>query len=454
MSITARRAPDLGADTMPSLRTLAGPKEKFDQSSDLLEWLEGEFSRHGDIFDAKAYGMDICATRNPEHVQHVFRKNWTNYKRGLAVKRIAMLMGRGLVVSEGQLWKTQRKLIQPTLHRNAVEQIVSVVTAANAELLTAWMDAAARGRTVNATLDISRMVLKSVLMAIFGDDYDAAAPHFAILADETARDLEFAHAFLPLRAVVAQIAGQRKAHAGMAPDILGMLMAAHDMHGVPAMSERQLVSEVITLVVAGHETTAITLNWVWYLLSQHPDAEAELHRELDLLDSRPPTVSDFPRAPFTRQIIEEALRLYPPLWLITRRAITDDRFGDHAVAAGTEIYISPYFVQRNPALWTDPERFDPWRFSPARSGDRPELAMLAFGAGPRNCVGEVFARIEMQLHVMMIAGRLRLHHPGGAPPKLHAAVNLRNAADFIMTPQARLAPAQHDIAGVGRWPRH
>ena len=215
LTITDRLALDFGIRETTSLRPLPGPKQSYDQSDDLLEWLEEQFRRYGDIFGAMAYGMKICATRDPQHVQHVFRKNWTNYKRGLAVKRIAMLMGRGLVVSDGRLWKTQRKLIQPALHGNAVDQIISVVTAANAELLAAWTEAAAQGRTVNCTLDISHMVLKSVLMAIFGDDYHTAAPHFTILSDETARDLEFAHSFRPLRSVVAKIASQRRVRAGM-----------------------------------------------------------------------------------------------------------------------------------------------------------------------------------------------------------------------------------------------
>jgi cytochrome P450 len=417
------------------------PAEAFDPGRDMLEWMAEQFGRHGDVFFAKAFGVDVCATNRPDHVQHVLRKNWRNYRKGFAIKRIAMLLGKGLMVSEGELWKTQRKLIQPAFHGAAIARIAGVVQDANERLLAAWADAARAGRGVNITHDISHLVLECVLLAIFGDDYERAAAAFAILSDEAARDLGFAQAFQPLRKVVAEIAERRRARGAIASDILGMLLAARDASGRPAMSDTQLVSEVITMVVAGHETTAITLGWVWFLLSQNPDVEARAHRELDGGGEA-----------FASQVIEEAMRLYPPGWLMTRRAIADDWLGEHRIRAGTEIYIAPYFIQRSPALWTDPQRFDPDRFSPERAAGRPELAMLPFSAGPRNCIGEAFARMEMQIHVTTVARRLRLVGPRQAPPPLSAGVNLRSTADFIMAPQLRspaaLGSEPHGVAAA------
>jgi cytochrome P450 len=181
---------------------------------------------------------------------------------------------------------------------------------------------------------------------------------------------------------------------------------------------------------------------MWYLLSQNADVVERLETEVDQLpEGDEPTLGDLARYSYARQVIEESLRLYPAGWLMTRRALKDDRFGEYFVPAGTEIYISPYFMQRHPGLWDDPDRFDPDRFSPERSQNRPELAMLPFSAGPRNCVGELFARFEMQIHLMTVAKRLRLHYAGDVPPELDVGVNLRGNHDFIMIPELRvLAP--------------
>jgi cytochrome P450 len=423
------------------------PRETFDPSGDILAWMGEQFGRHGDIFFARAFGTEMCAVNTAEHAQHVLRKNWRNYRKGFAIKRIAMLLGKGLMVSEGELWKTQRKVIQPAFHGAAVRQFADVIAEANDELRVRWVEAAAHGRTVNLTRDISHMVLKSTLLTIFGDDYATAAAPFAILSDEAARDLEFAQAFVPLRNVVAQIIGLRRSRGAVAPDILGLMMSALDPDGGAAMSDGQLISEVMTLVVAGHETTAITLAWAWWLLSQSPAVEQRLHQELDLPGAaQGPAGRD--RFPFTRQVIEETMRLYPPGWLMTRRAICDDQLGDHHIRAGTEVYISPYFLQRNPAYWADPERFDPDRFSVERSADRPELAMLPFSAGPRNCVGETLARVEMQTHLTTIASHLRLRCCSHEQPQLSPGVNLRSKTDLIATPMLRIPRGASAVSGL------
>jgi cytochrome P450 len=214
-----------------------------------------------------------------------------------------------------------------------------------------------------------------------------------------------------------------------------MLMGAGDQKTGEAMPDRQLVNEIRTLIVAGHETTASTLNWIWYLLSQHLEVEDKLSRELNhLIGNKFPDLDDLPKFTYTRQVIEEALRLYPSGWLLTRRALKDDQLGDYLVPAGTEVYISPYFIQRHPDLWRDPARFDPDRFAPDRSHERHPLAMLPFSTGPRNCIGEFFARTEMQIHLMMIASRLRMRSVGKNSPELEAGVNLRSKSDFIMKP--------------------
>ena len=194
----------------------------------------------------------------------------------------------------------------------------------------------------------------------------------------------------------------------------------------------------MTLVVAGHETTASVLNWTWYLLARHPSVEEKLSAELaGCSEEKLPGVDELSRFTYTRQILEEAMRLYPPGWLLTRKALKDDRLGDYFVPAGTEIYISPYLIQRNPSLWDEPGRFVPERFAAELTRQRPPLAMLPFSVGPRNCIGDLFARIEMQIHLMLIARRLRLHYAAPEAPSMVAGVNLLSRHDLIMTAELK-----------------
>jgi cytochrome P450 len=420
-----------------STRIPPGPVDKYDATQDLLVWMSEQFKRYGDIYKASAYGTSIYVISAPEYAEHVLLKNWQNYRKGQAIKRIALLLGNGIMVSEGDFWVRQRRMLQPAFHRKVVSELTGVIQTANTALLKKWGHAAQQRTSVNVTHDISLMVLEVVLISLFGSDYPQVAPHFNILSEEPARNVQFAQSFGLLGKLVIQVADQRRQENRIATDILGMLMQARDRNG-EAMSDRQLAREMMTLVVAGHETTASVLNWIWYLLSQHPAVDDKLAAELSNLPEHGfPEIDELPKFIYTRQVIEEAMRLYPPGWLMTRKAVKDDQLGDYFVPAGTEIYIAPYLIQRHPALWEDPDRFDPERFGPDQSQGRHPLAMLPFSAGPRNCIGEFFARIEMQIHLMVIARRLRLRYTETTPPELDAGVNLRSRYDFMMTPELR-----------------
>ena len=415
-----------------------GPAEKYSPTQELLSWMGDQFKRFGNTYKASIYGTNVYVVRDPQDAQHVLRDNWQNYAKGQAIKRVALLLGNGLMVSEGEFWKTQRRMIQPAFHRRAIGALTTVITTSNVALLRRWEQAAHEKVSVNVTRDVSSMALEVVLISIFGADYEQVAPHFNILSEESVRNLQFAQAFRSLGKIVLQLAAQRRKEKVTSTDILGMLMEARDQKSGQAMPDRQLVNEIMTLIVAGHETTASTLNWTWYLLSQHPEVEKKLSSELNkLLGSEFPDLDDLPKFAYTRQVIDEALRLYPAGWLMTRKALKDDQLGDYFVPAGTEIYISPYFIQRHPDLWEDPDRFNPDRFGPDHSQDRHPLAMLPFSAGPRNCIGELFARVEMQIHLMTIARQLRLRFVERKPPELDVGVNLRSKHDFIMDPELK-----------------
>ncbi|MGA2564123.1 MAG: cytochrome P450 [Steroidobacteraceae bacterium] len=425
-----------------------GPADQYNTSDDLLRWMGEQFERFGDIFRASIYGANVYAINTPKYAEHVLLNAWRNYPKGQAIKRIGLLLGNGLMVSKGALWKRQRRLIQPAFSRTALDGLSSIIVSSNVRLLARWEAAALANSVVNVTRDISAMILEIVLLTIFGDDFSEVAPVFKVVTEEVSRDMEFAHVFSGLGKTIIDVANKRQREKRVAGDFLGVLMQARDRETGEGMTNAQLAKEIMTLIVAGHETTASALNWTWYLLSHSPLVENRLTNELrSPPNGDAPISSNWQNFAYCRQIIEEALRLYPPGWLMTRRAINDDQLGEYFVPAGTEIYISPYFIQRNPRLWEAPDEFNPERFEELRSTPRDELAMLPFSVGPRNCIGEYLARMEMQLHLIIVASRLRMQHVDNQAPKLIAGVNLLSAQDFIMRPHLRTTPSK-DSSGV------
>jgi cytochrome P450 len=435
MSISDRRIPP-------------GPTERFDSSDDLLQWIVAHHQQYGDIYRASVYGSNVYVISAPEYFEHVLLRNWQNYARkGQMVKRISLLLGNGLIASNGEFWVNQRRMIQPAFSRKSVSALMPIVIDANSELLVKWKRAALGNSSVNVTRDVSDLVLKITLQSIFGEDYEAVAPFFNVLAEESARDLQFAQAFQPLGKEILKIAERRRQKSTPGADILGALLQARDRDRGQPMSDVQLAKEAKTLIVAGHETTSTALNWVWYLLSKYPSVEAKLARELaGLRGAKIPTLDSLRKISYCCNVIEEALRLYPPAWLVTRHALKDDRLGDFFVPAGTEIYISPYLIQRNPGFWEEPAEFDPDRFEAESSPDRPRLSTCPFGAGPRNCIGELLARTEMQIHLVTMVPELRFRNDESRPPELVAGMNLLSKHDFMMTPELRPVAAAPTIA--------
>lgn len=422
--------------TTTTLRVPPGPAEKFSAADDLFVWMNENFARHGDIYRASVFGGEIYVVSNIEYCEHILRRNWRNYARsGQVVKRISLLLGNGLISSNGAFWQQQRRMMQPAFSETSVARFLGIIKTINMELLDRWKRAASRNETVNVTHDTSTMTLEITLTSIFGDDYARVSPHFSILADVAARNLEFARTFQPLAKIIRDIAARRRADGDTGGDLLGRLMQARDREHGQAMPDAQLAREVMTLIVAGHETTAGLLNWMWYLLATQPAAYARLSDEFNRLPWR--DIDDLvalKQYKYARWVIDEVLRLYPPLWLMTRRALRDDRLGDYFVPAGTEIYISPYLIQRNPQLWEAPDQFDPDRMNPQGARHRHELALCPFGAGPRNCIGESFARVEIQIHLMLFARELRLAHNETRQPELATGMNLLSKNDLIMKP--------------------
>jgi cytochrome P450 len=419
-------------------RIPSGPPIPYNPQDDLFTWMTANFFKYGDIYKASIYRNNVYVVSAPDFCERILRLNWRNYERkGLVVQRISIALGNCLITSNGEFWVSQRRMVQTAFTRDAVLSLGHLIGRLNLDVIEKWKKAASHRENVNVTQDISRLVLKVTLLSIFGDDYETLAPQFDSFVETSLRDFKFAQDVNTLRQLVLQVLTERRRRQCPAADILAKLMQARNRDTNALMSDPQLVREVLTLVVAGHETTASLLNWLWYLIAAHPDVESGLIDEFTRLPwDTIPAAETLPNYVYARQVIDEALRLYPPLWLMTRRAVADDRLGEFFVPAGTEIYISPYLIQHNPSLWEAPEEFAPGRMSREKRPER-ELAFCPFGGGPRNCIGEFFARLEIQLHLMMVLRELRLRQDAAQRPEITTGINLLNKHDFIMAPEVR-----------------
>jgi len=403
------------------------------------------FARHGDTYRVfvPARRSYTYVIHHPDDVKRVLVGNHRNYTKGLGLDRVRILLGKGIMTSEGELWKRQRYMMQPLFHRRVITGFAQLIGAANDRCIARWEALAQRGELVNLTDEMSELTLEMVLRSIFGRDLDRLTQQlggnpFAVVSKEQSRDLQFAYKFRSLTKLVAQLIERRRAPSAEEHfDYLAMLMSARDKETGAPMSERELIDEVMTLIVAGHETTASGLNWTWYLLAQHPEVEARLHAELDAApELAAPSLAEMEALGYASQVVNEALRLYPPGWLLSRRTVAADVLGGFAVPPGTNVLLPLYLLHRHPRFWKEPDRFWPERFAPEHEAERPRFAYMPFAAGPRHCIGETFALYEMLMHLYKVARRYRLEYVPDKPLELEAQINLRTRYPLHM----RLVP--------------
>lgn len=423
----------------------AEPPFDIGSTDDSLERMAGLFARHGDTYRVRApgRGRETVVIHAAEDVRRVLVTNRRNYVKGVGFDRVRILLGDGLITSDGDLWARQRAMMQPMFHRRVLAQFAESIAAANDALLERWDAAAQRGEPVDVTGNMSTMTLEIVLRAILGRDLDrlvreTGANPFDLVVNDPARDLRFAYRFRQLTRLVAQLVERRRREPEEHFDFVAMLMAARDPATGEPMGEREMIDEIMTLVVAGHETTATGLDWTWYLLSQHPEVEARLHEELDAVAERQPLeLAASAELAYTGAVVDEALRLYPPVWVFTRRALEADTLGGFAVPPGADVMLPTFVIHRHPRYWQEPEAFRPERFMSGGEGQGASFAYIPFGAGPRRCLGDSFAIYEMIAHLSRFARRFRLRMAPGQQVGLEARVNLRPAQAMRMTLERR-----------------
>jgi cytochrome P450 len=430
---------------MPTTATPPGPADGFDLggSDESLELLRHCFARFGDTYRvfAPARGVYNFVINHPDDIKRVMLSNHRNYTKGEGMDRVKILLGNGIMTSEGEFWRRQRRMMQPAFHRRVIDQFSRLVDEINEKHADRWAASAARGAPLNLTDEVSELTLEIVLTSIFGLDLERLETHlganpFEVVAKETNRDLKFAFRFRSLGKLVAEVIARRRRESHPHFDLLAMLMDARDRETDQAMTDKEMIDEVLTLIVAGHETTAAALTWTWYLVSQHPAVAAQLESEADTA-TRPLGLDAAESLAFTHQVIQEALRLYPPGWLLTRRTLDADELGGFPVAPRTDVFICPYLLHRHPAFWREPEAFRPERFAAADTAERHRFSYIPFAVGPRHCIGEGLAMFEMLVHVQRMSQRFRLTRAGDEPIELEAQVNLRPRSNLMMNIELR-----------------
>jgi len=439
MTLSPRRLPSDEPPGPPLPLDLGDADDSIDL---MLEW----FAAHGDTYRVFSPGRNswTWVIHHPDDVKRVMVTNHRNYTKGVGMDRVRLLLGNGLITSEGEFWRRQRRMMQPAFHRKVIERFAGVIDELNAAVFDRWSAAAERGEPVNLTQGMSELALDVVLHSIFSEDLgrlvtDLNESPFMMVTRDSKRDPRFAYEFRQLGTVVQQIIRQRRAHGKRHFDFTQMLMEFKDPGTQAGMTERELLDEILTLVVAGHETTASTLNWTWWLVSQHPEVERRLQDEQDRVGllGAGATYADLERLPYTLAVLQEALRLYPPAWILTRRAIGPDKLGGYDVPPGTDVFLSPFVVHRHPAFWDNADRFDPGRFEPGQGEAGHKFAYLPFGAGPLHCIGENFSIFEMMLHLNGAARRFRLRPTDTEPVTMEARINLRTTRDIQMMVEKR-----------------
>jgi cytochrome P450 len=411
---------------------------------------------YGDIVSYKMAGEQLFLVGDPQHIKDILVTHNRNFMKGRGLQRTKRLLGEGLLTSEGAVHLRQRRLMQPAFHRDRIAGYGRTMVEHADRLRRGWVD--------GATLDIAREMNRLTLNIVGKTLFDADVESHAIAVGEALTGvmdtfwvmmLPFADVLerLPvpklrrarlargrLDAIIYRMIADRRASGRDHGDLLSMLLTAQDEDDGGVMTDRQVRDEAMTIFLAGHETTANALTWTWYLTGESPEVEAKMHEEIDrVLQGRLPTMADIPSLPYIERVVTESMRLYPPAWLIGRRALGEYSVGNYVAPAGALFLVSPYIVQRDARFYPDSERFDPDRWTPEFRSTLPKFAYFPFGGGPRQCIGESFAWMELVLLVATIAQQWRMRLVPGHPVVPQPVVTLRTKYGMRMTLQRREA---------------
>ena len=433
----------------------AGAGPRFNPNP--LELLPALAQAYGDVVDFSGE-ENAYLLSNPRDIEFVHVRTGRLFDKGYAQgPALQRLFGNGLVVSEGDFWLRERRMVQPAFHRGRIQGYGEVMVGCARRLLDGWQD----GEVRDVHADMMRVTLDIIVKTLFDVETDERAAQFGHAMDDMlggmaelyragtpqaaeAAQLRFGGAMARIDRFVADVIAERRDEQGGEQtdrgDLLSMLLAAQDDAG-GGMTDQQLLDESKNLILAGHETTSNTLSWTWWLLSQNPQAEAKLHAELDeVLRGKPPGVDDLPNLPYTKNVIAEAMRILPPVWSVGRRARQDMQLGGYFVPAGTLLNMSQWVVHRDARWFPEPLAFRPERWEGGLEKQLPKYAYFPFGGGPRVCVGENFARMEAPLLLATIAQRYKLRVLPDQRIELEPSITLRPKYGLKVQLEARGKP--------------
>ncbi len=424
-------------------------------NSDSLGFIERCAREFGDVVLTRFLYVPALFLFHPDHVEYILASGSKNFIKAASLRSpfFQRLVGNGLVTSEGDFWRRQRRLAQPAFHRDRVNAYARTMVATASRMLSNWRD----GRTLDAheeMMTLTRVVVAQTLFSAdvsedsreIGDALGRLVRPFAAQATlkwildnrlPTPAHLRFNRDVRKIDRFVYRLIEERRASGEDTGDLLSMLLAAQDEDG-SGMTDKQLRDELMTIFLAGHETTALALTWSWYLLAQNPKAEAKLAAELDeVLEGRAPTVEDLPRLRYADWVVKESMRLYPPAWAVGRECVRECEVGGYRVAKGMQVFGFQWVVQRDPRWFNDPLTFRPERWGEEAISRLPKYAYFPFGGGPRLCIGNYFATMEAVLILATIAQRFRLRLAPDHKLEVLPALSLRPKHGLKMTLEAR-----------------
>ncbi|MEM9173034.1 MAG: cytochrome P450 [Pseudomonadota bacterium] len=427
----------------PTSRRAPGPCEPLplavnNATLSVLQTLAGEY---GDVVRIPQANERVAYFINDaDAVREILVRQHQRYRKGRGFERVKMLLGNGLIVSDGEVWRRSRTMVQPAFKPRKLHRLTDHMVACARSLQRQWRTACDVGESLNITRQTSDFALELILISIFGEDLkDVAAladdERFQFLAPEAGRDLEMVKRVRDLRRWIQSVIDMRRTSNRDDDDFLALYLAATDRTGQP-FTDKQLLDEMITLIVAGFETSANTLNWFWYLISAAPEIESALLEEIKaaLALAGGLNADTATNMPLAQAVLEETLRLYPPVWLFSRQALEPIEVAGYDIEQGADLYLSPYLLHRHADHWRDPEAFSPDRFL---DRDAPPKAFFPFSLGPRRCIGEYFSFLEMKLHMAVLLPEFQLARIEPAPPACEFAINLRARDDIRLMPTRR-----------------
>jgi cytochrome P450 len=431
------------------LKLPPGPKglpivgNMFEPRGDAIRYFTKCIREYGDIVFLRFLGVPMCLVNRPDCIESVLVTQHNNFEKSKDYRALRRVLGNGLLTSEGVFWRRQRKLVQPAFHQGRIAAYAEVMVAYTERMVASWK----HGQGLDVHEAMMRLTLDIVAKTLFDTDVSREAEDVGaalqVLMSKFFRQAGFAlllPSFIPipttrrlqravgqLDKVIYEIIRRRRTSGQTSGDLLSVLLRAQDDEGL-GMTDRQLHDEIMTLFLAGHETTANALSWTWLLLGQNPGVEEKLVEELRrVLSGRSPTAADLPRLTYTEMILREAMRLYPPVWVIGRRGLAPFRMGEYELPAETNVLMSQIITHRDARYFPEPERFDPdrWKADDPRFVSLPRFAYFPFGGGPRVCIGAGFAMMEAVLLLATIAQRFTLTLVPGQTIEKLPSVTLR-----------------------------